>query len=162
MTDGTWIIRRAEPPDAAALADLLNALDLDDLGEEALCPYDAAVVLRDFIGETAILATEVAVAGGSLVGCAAHNLAYHSETARPARWLENLYVAPGWRGTGVAAALMSAVARAAVDTGCDAVFWGVRRANARGQRFYEKIGAADEAADIKVLMGPALTHCAGG
>lgn len=161
MDNGGWKIRRAAPGDAARLAELANAMDLEDLGAEALCPFGAAVILRDFIGEDAILATEVAVAEGEVVGYAAHNLAYHAETARPARWLENLYVTPEWRGSGMARALMSAVGRHALETGCDAVFWGVRRDNGRGRRFYDKLGAADEAADIRLLCGEALAGLAG-
>jgi GNAT superfamily N-acetyltransferase len=161
MNDGAWTIRRAAPEDAARLAELANALDFEDLGEQALRPFDASVMIRDFICENAILATEVAVAGGIVVGYAAHNLAYHAETARPARWLENLYVTPEWRGGGVARALMAAVSRHALATGCDAVFWGVRRDNAGGRRFYDKLGAGDEAADIRLLCGDALEGLAG-
>lgn len=161
MDEGKWTIRRAAPDDAARLAELANALDFEDLGAEALCPFDASVMIRDFIGDNAILTTEVAVAGGIVVGYAAHNLAYHAETAQPARWLENLYVTPEWRGGGVARSLMAAVALHALATGCGAVFWGVRRDNARGRRFYDKLGAGDEAADIRVLYGDALEGLAG-
>lgn len=162
MSERGFIIRRAEPADAAGIADMFNSLDREDLGDEALCPFDAVIVLRDAIGEGAILATEVAVDGeGAVIGAAAHNLAYHAETASHARWLEMLFVAREWRRAGVAKALMSEVSRRAVEGGCDAVYWGVRMANDGGLRFYDAIGAEDEEARIMVLMGAPLMRLAG-
>lgn len=162
MNQGSFTIRRARPDDAAGVAAMFNGLDLEDLGDNALCPFDAEVVLRDAIGEKAILATEVAVDGaGAVIGAAAHNRAYHAETASHARWLEMLFVDRTWRRAGVARALMAEVARRAIEDGCDAVFWGVRFSNDGGQRFYDAIGSEDEEARIRVLMGPMLARLAG-
>jgi len=149
-------VRRAIPADADGIAEMFNGLDREDLGDDALCPFTGAVVLRDAIGDGAILTTEVAVCDGTVVGVAAHNLAYHAETASPARWLEMLFVDPDWRTRGVGRALMAAVSMAALDGGCDAVFWGVRRNNDAGRGFYDRLGAGNEAADIRVLLGAAL------
>ncbi|WP_416898123.1 MAG: N-acetyltransferase family protein [Minwuia sp.] len=158
-----FTVRRARTEDAEGVAQMFNGLDLEDLSDEALCPFTAEIVLRDAIGDGALLATEVAVtASGEVIGAAAHNLAYHAETAHPARWLEMLFVAKDWRRHGVARALMAAVAREALDSGCDAVFWGVRRFNDGGARFYDSIGAGNEDADIRVLMGRALSDVSGG
>lgn len=156
-----FVIRRAEAVDAEGIAEMFNGLDREDLGEEALCPFNRDNVLRDAVGEGAILATEVAIADGGVIGAAAHNLAYHAETASPARWLEMLYVAPGWRSHGVGLALMRAVSAAALEGGCDAVFWGVRRSNDRGARFYDSLGAGNEQADIRVLMESDLRRLSG-
>lgn len=155
-----FAIRRAVPADADGIAAMFNGLDLEDLGAEALCPFNRQNVLRDAIGEGAVLTTEVAVSGDQVIGAAAHNLAYHAETASPARWLEMLYVEKGWRSKGVGLALMQAVSAAALQGGCDAVFWGVRRENARGTRFYDSIGAGNEQADIRVLLAADMKRLA--
>ncbi|WP_417512830.1 GNAT family N-acetyltransferase [Minwuia sp.] len=154
-------VRRARPGDAAGIADMFNALDREDLGDAALCPFTPQIVLRDAVGEASLLATEVAVADGNVIGAAAHNLAYHAETARPARWLEMLYVVPEWRKAGVGRALMHAVSRAALAGGCDAVFWAVRRHNDGGADFYDRLGAGDEDANVRVLLDDALRRLTG-
>lgn len=156
-----FIIRRAIAADAEGVAAMFNGLDLEDLGDEALCPFTRENVLRDAIGDEAILATEVAIAEGIVIGAAAHNLAYHAETASPARWLEMLFVEKEWRSHGVGQALMKAVAAAALEGGCDAVFWGVRQTNDRGARFYDRLGAGNERADIRVLLDRDLRRLAG-
>lgn len=155
-----FIIRRALPQDAPGIAEMFNGLDLEDLGDDALCPFTSENVLRDAIGAGAILATEVALVDGKVVGAAAHNLAYHAETASPARWLEMLFVVPTWRACGVGRALMEAVSAAALAGGCDAVFWGVRRANDRAASFYDRLGAGNEEADIRVLLDASLRRLA--
>ncbi len=147
-----FMIRRAQPEDAAGIAAMFNGLDYEDLGEEANCPFTAEIVMRDAIGPDAILQTEVAIADGEVVGAAAHNLSYHAETAQPARWMEMLYVTSEWRAHGVGYALMRAVAAFALKSGCDCVAWGVRKNNARGIAFYDQVGAGNEAADIRVLQ----------
>jgi GNAT superfamily N-acetyltransferase len=156
-----FVIRRALEGDAQGIADIFNGLDLEDLGEDALCPFDEHNVQRDAIGDGAILATEVAIARGRVIGAAAHNLAYHAETASPARWLEMLFVEKEWRSHGVGLALMRAVSSAALEGGCDAVFWGVRQNNDQGARFYDSIGAGNEQANIRVLLQDDLTRLAG-
>jgi GNAT superfamily N-acetyltransferase len=155
-----FVVRRAVPTDAASVATMFNGLDLEDLGDEALCPFDTENVLRDAIADDAILTTEVAVGDGQVIGVAAHNLTYHAETASPARWLEMLFVDPTWRSRGVGRALMQAVAAAALEGGCDAVFWGVRQTNDRGARFYDSLGAGNEEADIRVLLESNLNRLA--
>ena len=159
MTEFT--VRRACEADAEGIARMFNGLDIEDLGDEALCPFTAEVVLRDAIGSDALLTTEVAVTGsGEVIGAAAHNLAYHSETARHSRWLEMLFVDRDWRRHGVAQALMQAVSRAALAGGCDSVFWAVRKNNDGGAAFYDRIGAGDEAANLRVLLADGLERLA--
>jgi len=155
-------LRLAEPGDAQGIADCFNGLDIEDLGDDALAPHSVETVLRDAVGDGALLQTEVAIsdADGAVIGVAAHNLGYHAETARHARWLEMLYVKPEWRSHGVGAALMRRLAQQALAMGCDSVAWGVRRHNNRGIAFYDRLGADTEHADIRVLLQAGLDHLA--
>jgi len=56
-------------------------------------------------------------------------------------WLKELYVRSSERGVGAGTALMSWVARYAVDHGCSRIDWPVQANNARGIAFYERLGA---------------------
>ncbi len=55
--------------------------------------------------------------------------------------LKKLYVRSSMRNNGVGRALMSWVARHAVDNGCHRIDWPVKATNAKGIAFYKSIGA---------------------
>jgi GNAT superfamily N-acetyltransferase len=65
-------------------------------------------------------------------------------------WLGDFYVRPDARRGGVGRALMTAVARHALDLGCDAVYWELWRMNSAGAAFYRSLGA-EEAIDLAVM-----------
>ncbi|MFB7875140.1 GNAT family N-acetyltransferase [Nocardia sp. NPDC056064] len=54
--------------------------------------------------------------------------------------VSKMYVLPGHHGSGVAAALMTAVVAVAREAGAQALWLGVNQANERAQRFYAKHG----------------------
>lgn len=55
--------------------------------------------------------------------------------------LKELYVRSSMRSNGVGHALMSWVARHAMENGCHRIDWPVKAANAKGIAFYKSIGA---------------------
>jgi GNAT superfamily N-acetyltransferase len=108
-------------------------------------------LVRSYLVDT-LLAPEsplkLVVAGpgaGEVAGFAAISLTYSlvepSTERRRHCWLKELYVRSGSRGAGVGRALMSWVARYAVDNGCGRIDWPVKASNARGIAFYERLGA---------------------
>ncbi|HUY61801.1 MAG TPA: GNAT family N-acetyltransferase [Candidatus Dormibacteraeota bacterium] len=60
--------------------------------------------------------------------------------APESRELVSMWVAPSWRGAGVAAELVAAVCRWAQADGAAAVLLSVSEANPRARRFYERVG----------------------
>jgi GNAT superfamily N-acetyltransferase len=98
---------------------------------------------------------------GRVVGLAAIMLTWslveHAPDRRRQCWLKELYVLSSSRGTGVGRALMTWVARYAVDNGCARIDWPVNAANATGIAFYERLGArpVDERRSYR-LAGPAM------
>jgi GNAT superfamily N-acetyltransferase len=76
---------------------------------------------------------------------------------RPGLWLEDLYVRPAWRGTGVGRALLERLGALAVERGCGRFEWAVLDWNERAIRFYEQMGAV-VMADWRIcrVTGPAL------
>jgi GNAT superfamily N-acetyltransferase len=60
---------------------------------------------------------------------------------RPGIWLEDLYVPPRHRRSGVGEALLSYVARVAVERNCRRLEWTALDWNTPALRFYEQLGA---------------------
>ena len=68
-----------------------------------------------------------------------HN--YSTFLAQRGLFLEDLFVAPDARGTGVGRALLSALARIAIDRDCGRLEWSVLDWNDLAIGFYRRIGA---------------------
>lgn len=68
-----------------------------------------------------------------------HN--YSTWRAQPGIYLEDLYVRPAHRGRGFGKALLSNVAKLAVDRNCGRFEWSVLDWNQRAIDFYRKLGA---------------------
>lgn len=75
--------------------------------------------------------------------------------------LEDLYVTPALRGHGIGKALLSHLARVAVDQGCGRLEWDVLTWNEPAIRVYEAIGAKTQTEwRIMRLSGKALAELA--
>jgi len=92
----------------------------------------------------------VAEAPDSLVGYAIVCRGFEAHTGKKRLWLGDLYVRPAARHQGAGRALMKAVARHALELGCDAVYWELWRPNVAGATFYRKL-MAEEAGDLAVM-----------
>ena len=76
--------------------------------------------------------------------CAGFCLFFHNYStflAKPGIFLEDLFVKPHARGKGVGLALLTELARLAVERGCGRVEWSVLDWNAPSIAFYKKLGA---------------------
>nr|AIA15405.1 Acetyltransferase (GNAT) family [uncultured bacterium] len=133
-------IRRAQSGDE----DLVLAL-LRDLAEyEKLLDkfhITADVIARDYFREQPLLNCDLAFEGDTPVGCATWYWTYHSFAARRGIYLEDLFVRPQTRGKGYGKALLSHLARTAVENGGAQVEWEVLPWNTPSIEFYELIGA---------------------
>jgi GNAT superfamily N-acetyltransferase len=79
--------------------------------------------------------------GRTTVGYALYLFTYSTFLARPSLYVEDLYVIPEERGKGAGKALLSAMARIAVDRKCGRMEWVVIDFNTPAIRFYQRIGA---------------------
>jgi GNAT superfamily N-acetyltransferase len=84
----------------------------------------------------------VAEDAGRIVGYALFFHNYSTFLARRGLYLEDLYVQPSQRGTGLGTAMLQALAAIAVERQCARFEWTVLDWNAPAIRFYEKLGAA--------------------
>src|SRR3546814_13636872 len=66
---------------------------------------------------------------------------YSTFIAKPGIWLDDLFVYPQFRGSGVGEALLSELCILAQNTGCGRIDWIVATDNDRGRSFSERSGA---------------------
>jgi GNAT superfamily N-acetyltransferase len=83
-------------------------------------------------------------AGVEVVGIAVWFLTFSTWTGRNGIWLEDLYVRPDHRGTGLGTALLASLAGVCVERGYSRLEWWVLDWNAPSIAFYESLGAGAE------------------
>ena len=104
----------------------------------------------------------VAEVEGEVVGFALYFLNFSTWEGVHGIYLEDLFVQPEHRGTGLGKALLTALAEIAVDRGYARVEWWVLDWNTPSIEFYRRLGAVpmDEWTVFR-LTGDALLHAAG-
>jgi len=138
-------LRQATAADVPALARLLDGL----LVNEGFDPMQfdlAGRLAADGFGERPAFTCHIAEREDAAVGYALHWPIYDTEPAARTAYLSDIYVAPEARRSGVALALMGAVARHWRDHGAFWIEWEVRRDNAKARAFYATI--AQEYPDV--------------
>lgn len=129
------------------LSDMVVATE-ERLRDDLFGPHPAAEVL-------------LAYDGSECAGFAIFFPVYSTFLAQTGIYLEDLFVKPHLRGRGIGFALLSHVARLALERGCGRVEWGVLDWNQPSIEFYKKLGAVpmDEWTKYR-LTGQALARLA--
>lgn len=83
----------------------------------------------------------VAEVDDSVVATAVFFQNYSTFVGRPGLYLEDIYVQPGHRGSGIGQAMLQELAKLAQERGCGRMEWTVLDWNQRAIDFYEKQGA---------------------
>jgi GNAT superfamily N-acetyltransferase len=78
---------------------------------------------------------------GEVVAFALFFTNFSTFLGQPGLYLEDLYVQPAHRGTGMGEALLKRLAALAVERGCGRFEWSVLDWNENAIRFYERMGA---------------------
>lgn len=133
-------IRTAQPQDVTDVLRLIRAL-ADYEREPDAVETSEADLQRWLFGDDPVASVLVAETGGVVVGMALWFRTYSTWTGVPGIYLEDLYVDPAARGSGLGKALLTALARIAVDRGYRRVEWAVLDWNTPSIEFYEALGA---------------------
>jgi GNAT superfamily N-acetyltransferase len=105
----------------------------------------------------------LALVGSSPVGLALFYYTFNTFKARPNIFLEDLFVDPARRGSGIGLALMRHLAQRALDDNCRRIEWRVLNWNQPAIDFYQRIGAKPiDAWHTQQLGGDALVSLAKG
>ena len=157
MTD----IRFACPEDVATILRFVR--ELAEFEREA----DKVVATEELLheamyGERPVAEAVIAERDGAPLGMALFFHNFSTWTGWRGLYLEDLYVTPEARGSGVGGALLRHLAAIAVDRGCTRFEWAVLDWNAPSIAFYDSLGAATmDEWTVRRMTGEALTRLAG-
>jgi GNAT superfamily N-acetyltransferase len=113
--------------------------------------------------EAVIAETRDGAVGWAPAGFALFHLTFSTWECRPGIWLEDLYVPPAQRRTGVGGALISHLAEITMKRGYTRLQWAALDWNELALGFYDKIGASRlHEWKIHRLDGDALARAAAG
>jgi GNAT superfamily N-acetyltransferase len=155
-------LRPATAADVPLVLALIRELAAYEREPDAVVATEADL-LRDGFGPEPRFCVLLAEDDGEPAGFAFYFFTYSTWRGRPALYLEDLFVRPAHRAKGIGMALMRALARVAVERGCERFCWEVLDWNEPALRFYEKIGAEVLRSWLNVrLSGDALARLAAG
>ena len=134
------VIRFAVPGDSAAILGFIRELaEYEHLLPEVVA--DEAAIRTTLFGVRPAAEVLIAELAGAPIGFALFFPSYSTFLAKPGLYLEDLFVRSTARGKGVGAALMSALARIAMQRNYGRFEWSVLDWNAPALDFYKRLGA---------------------
>lgn len=129
-------IRAAKVHDLEELSGMISELAADH-GD--LATASAAQLNRDLFGAMPWITAFVAEAGGTLIGYAILAPLYKAAEGARGMDLNQLYVRPGHRGTGIGRHLIDKARLHAKTTGCSYLSVSAATGNFKAHRFYENL-----------------------
>ena len=133
-------IRRAGPEDFELVAAFIRKLaDYEKLSHEVR--FDPEVLRRHLFGERPAAEVLIGEIDGVPSGFALFFQTFSTFEGKPGIWLEDLFVEPGARGSGLGRALLSRLAGLVIERGGARLQWAVLDWNELGKGFYRSIGA---------------------
>jgi GNAT superfamily N-acetyltransferase len=134
-------LRPATPADLPSIVGLITELALFEKLEHLVVVTPESLRPHLF-GPRPVAEAVVGEVGGSVVAFALFFTNFSTFLGQPGLYLEDLYVQPAHRGTGLGKALLQHLGALAVARGCGRFEWSVLDWNQRAIDFYEKMGAA--------------------
>ncbi len=135
------IIRSATPADVPQLFGLIKALAEYEKLSHAVTG-DLASLESHLFGARPYAEAIVAEWSGEIVGFALFFYNYSTFLTKPGIYLEDLFVLPAYRGKGIGKALLTHLAKLAVDRDCGRLEWSVLDWNESAIAFYQRMGAS--------------------
>ncbi|MBI1365232.1 MAG: GNAT family N-acetyltransferase [Alphaproteobacteria bacterium] len=127
------------------------------LGTPGASKSTAQTIEKHGFGAAPDFRVVIAEAAGKPIGFALYFPEFSTWRAKRGLYIQDLFVEDAWRSAGVGEKLVGAVAARAAENGAVYIKLAVDAANARGARFYERIGFTEAKSDrIYVLEGEAF------
>lgn len=156
----TLSVREAVKEDAGLILSFIRDLARYEKAEHCV-QTDEQQIAASLFAEGANTAGLICLADGQPIGFAVYFYNYSTWLGRKGLYLEDLYVAPEFRGIGAGKFLLQQLARQAVAEGCGRFEWSVLDWNQPAIDFYESIGAVAQSEWIGYrLEGERLTRFA--
>jgi GNAT superfamily N-acetyltransferase len=137
---GTPLVRPARPDDVPVVLSLIRELADYERSLDSVQTTEADL-LAVLFGDAPAAYCHVAEVGGAVAGFALWFLNFSTWVGSHGIYLEDLYVRPSARGTGVGNALLMTLIEIAAERGYGRVEWSVLDWNTDAQGFYRSIGA---------------------
>lgn len=155
------MIRPATPEDLPAILSLVRELAAYEREPDAVTGTLDSYTASLFPAQGAPTAwAHVAEVAGEVVGMAVWFLTFSTWTGRHGIHLEDLFVEPAHRGSGLGKALLTTLAQVCCERGYRRLEWKVLRWNAPSIAFYESLGAHPQVEwETYRLDGAALEMC---
>lgn len=129
-------IRAATPDDLDDILDMIRGLaEFERMADQV--SFDPAAMGEHLFGPDPAASVALAEVGGAVAGMALWFRTFSTFLGEPGIWLEDLYVRPAHRGSGVGAALLHHLR--ALTSG--RVEWSVLDWNHKAIEFYDHLGA---------------------
>jgi GNAT superfamily N-acetyltransferase len=150
-----FTIRLARAEDAGTLANLVWELAVYERLEQ-FAQATADDFREHLFGPRPRAEAILAEVDGHPVGFALAFLTFSTFRGKPGMYLEDIFVRPEHRGSGIGKALLATMARLAADRGCGRLEWAVLNWNTPAIGFYLSLGARpmDEWTVYRVDDGP--------
>lgn len=162
MTRPTYTIRVAEPDDVPEIVAMAHELAAYEKAADQCTLTDAELAAGLFADWPAVFAHVALDAAGRHAGFALWFLNYSTWTGTHGVYLEDLFVRPEHRGSGLGRQLLAELARICVDRGYHRLQWWVLDWNPATD-FYRKLGAEPmEEWTVYRLAGQPLRALASG
>ena len=135
------IVRAAEPGDVAAILALVRELATYEREPDAVQATEADFRVALFPQDRPPTAfAHVAEVDGKIVGMALWYVTFSTWLGRGGIWLEDLFVSPEHRGSGLGKALLATLAALCAERGYGRLEWWVLRWNTPSIGFYDSLG----------------------
>ena len=136
----TLAIRPATPADLPLIAELIRALaEYEKLAHEVR--FDETTLAAKLFGPRPFAEVIIGEVDGTAQGFALFFHNFSTFEGRPGVYLEDLFVRPAARGSGLGKALLAELARIAVERDCARLEWSVLDWNDPAIGFYKALGA---------------------
>ncbi|MDZ7316401.1 MAG: GNAT family N-acetyltransferase [candidate division KSB1 bacterium] len=133
-------IRKAEAKDITTILRFIrNLAEYENLAHQV--EATEARLLRFGFGDLPYFHALLAEREGQAIGMAFYFFTFSTFLGRPTLYVEDLFVLPEYRRSGVGRALMAALATIARAHDCGRMEWAVLDWNEPAQRFFRSIGA---------------------
>jgi GNAT superfamily N-acetyltransferase len=153
-------LRSATKDDVPVIAELIRGLArFEKLEHEVVMTEE--LLASALFGDRPYAEVVLAEDDGRPVGFALFFHNFSTFLGRPGIYLEDLFVLPEHRGSGIGRMLLAHLARLAVERGCGRLEWAVLDWNRDAIQFYERLGARPNSDwTVYRLAGEALTGLA--
>ncbi len=155
-------IRAATEEDVPLILRFIEELaEYERLSHEVVATEE---ILRDSLfGERRVAEVLLSYSGDEPAGFALFFHTFSTFLGHPGIYLEDLYVRPEFRGSGMGKALLGRVAKLAEERGCGRLEWSVLDWNESAIGFYRSVGAAAmDGWTVYRVSGEALESLASG